>query len=63
MIPTRVGGRPLKNPEIPSSCMIFLAISSGFPRADDWSWVLITSRGLVMQDETVPATPPERRLQ
>jgi hypothetical protein len=29
---------------------------------DDWSCILITSSGFVIQDAIVPAAPPERRL-
>ena len=67
----RVGLNPRKKPRAPSFSKIFLAIAMGCPAAadssptaaeEDWSWVLMTSRGLVMQEAIVPAAPPERRL-
>ena len=71
MIPTRVGRNPRKNPYIPSFSSIFLAIADGCPAAEessptaaeeDWSCIFTTSRGLVMQEAMVPATPPDRRF-
>ena len=36
---------------------------TAFEAEDDCSWVLITSNGFVIQDASVPATPPDNKLE
>ena len=74
MTPMRVGRNPLQNPFTPSTCRIRRAIWIGaFPEEasspyatldvrDDCICDLITSKGLVIQDAIVPATPPAKKL-
>mmetsp|Transcript_2229 Transcript_2229/g.4686 ORF Transcript_2229/g.4686 Transcript_2229/m.4686 type:complete len:96 (-) Transcript_2229:579-866(-) len=61
MIPTNVGGSPRQKPGMPSTSKIFLAIADGLDLTalEDWSCVLTTSSGLVIQAATVPAAPPD----
>jgi hypothetical protein len=70
MIPIKVGGKPRQNPDSPSSSMICFATVNGCPRLPEFraadelcNCVLMTSSGLVRHDATVPAAPPENRLQ